>query len=337
MKFWQSCRNSVGKNTKKTPKFHKRWRYAFFEQNCFSSIKIDSWATKNAFLTTLAKSPSKNPQVCHSESENLEKKLLNFWKRKTLSSKCSYVHVKCSCDHPAGNFSSKLWKPFAWFPETMKQLCAFQTKLFLLKMFVRTCTMEFWQACRKFVARNTENFPELQKGWSYNFLNKFLFFKKNDSLATENAFLATLAKFFSENPQICTPGSKKWREKLWIYRTKIIYPQIVLLYMLNPFLTTPWKIWRQNSEDFLLEVWKGWKICALSKQNKFSPKCSSEHAQWNFDKPAVRLSARIRKTLPNSTRDEYTFCRTKMFFFEIKNDSLATENAILTTLAKTFL
>ena len=42
------------------------------------------------------------------------------------------------------------------------------------------------------------------------------------------------------------------------------------------------------------------------------------HAQRNFDKPAETLSARIRKTLPNSTWDEHTFFWTKLFSFHQK-------------------
>ena len=59
-----------------------------------------------------------------------------------------------------------------------------------------TCTMIFWQACRNFVDKNTKNFPELQKCWREKFLNKFIFFIKNDSLATENAILTTVANIF---------------------------------------------------------------------------------------------------------------------------------------------
>ena len=59
-----------------------------------------------------------------------------------------------------------------------------------------TCTMRFWQAWRNFVPKNTKNFPELQKCWRYIFLNKFIFFIKNASLATENAILTTVANTF---------------------------------------------------------------------------------------------------------------------------------------------
>ena len=92
---------------------------------------------------------------------------------------------------------------------------------------------------------------------------------------------------------------------------------------------------RQNSENHLLKFRKRWKSCPLSKKNYFWPKCSSEHAQRSYGKPAVTLLPRIRKVFPNSKNVEVTFCWTNSFFF-IKNDSLATETAVLTTLARSF-
>ena len=84
----------------------------------------------------------------------------------------------------------------------------------------------------------------------------------------------------------------------------------------------------------LLEIGKRRKNDKLSKKTS-SSNCSSEHAQRNFGKPAVTLSARIQKTIAKTKRDEYFFEQNCFIF--IKNDSLATENAILTTLARTFL
>ena len=78
---------------------------------------------------------------------------------------------------------------------TEEKMISFPKNLFV-KLFVWTCTMKFWQACRIVVAKNTKKIPELQKSWSYNFFNKTLFSTKNDSLATENAFFTTLAKTF---------------------------------------------------------------------------------------------------------------------------------------------
>ena len=60
-------------------------------------------------------------------------------------------------------------------------------------------------------------------------------------------------------------------------------------------MTTPWKICLQNSENFSLEFRKGWETCAFSKQINFSQKCLSEHAQWNFGKPAVTLLTKNEK------------------------------------------
>ena len=81
-----------------------------------------------------------------------------------------------------------------------------------------------------------------------HFFEQNFFFIKNDSLAKENAIVTILLKIFLQKPQICTPDSKKRREEISIFRTKIIYPQIVLLYMLNP-VANPGK-------NFSSELWK---------------------------------------------------------------------------------
>ena len=73
----------------------------------------------------------------------------------------------------------------------------------------------------------------------------------------------------------------------------------------------------------------------LSKKTYFSPKYSSEHAQWNFGKPVVTLLPKIRETFPNCKNVEVKIFWPEFFF--IKNDSLTTDNAILTTLPKIFL
>ena len=122
-------------------------------------------------------------------------------------------------------------KVFARIPERMKNLCAFQTKYFLPKMFVWTCTMKFWPAFRNFVAKKTKNFPELQKCWSYTFLNKFIFFIKNDSLATENAILTTVANIFLWESTHLQLRFRKQRKKLWTFRKENNFPKNVPMYM----------------------------------------------------------------------------------------------------------
>ena len=148
------------------------------------------------FWQTYQKFFSKKPQICHTDFKTRREKLWIFWKENYFSSNCASAHEKSICDHPVKNLSSKLWKVLARVPERLKNLCAFQTKYFLPKMFVWTCTMKFWPAFRNFVAKKTKNFPELQNCWSHTFLNKFIFFIKNDSLATENATLTTVANIF---------------------------------------------------------------------------------------------------------------------------------------------
>ena len=84
---------------------------------------------------------SKNLQICSSDSENHEKKIMNFSKGKQLSSKSAYVHVECSWDHPAGNFSSKHWNLFARIPEMTDKLCIFSKQ----KYFSSKCSSEHAQ------------------------------------------------------------------------------------------------------------------------------------------------------------------------------------------------
>ena len=127
-------------------------------------------------------------------------------------------------------FSSKLGKPFARTPQMMKRI-NFPKNLFLLKMFVWTCTKKFWQAFRNFVAKKTKNFPELQNCWSYIFLNKFVFFIKNDSLATENAILTTVANnFLWESTQLQLRYWKP-RKKTLKFRKENNVPKNVPMYM----------------------------------------------------------------------------------------------------------
>ena len=149
---------------------------------------------ENAILTTLAKFFSKNPQIYSSDSENHEKNCESFERKITFLKR-----FLCTC-------KIQLWPPCQNFlVETLKNFCrnsGIDGKLIrilrnlFVKTFIWTCTMKFRQGCRNFVAKNLKNFPELQKCWIYKLLNKLIFFIKNDSLATDNAILTTLAKSF---------------------------------------------------------------------------------------------------------------------------------------------
>ena len=198
-KLWQTCRDFVSKNTKNTPKFHKRWIYILSNKFVFFFIKSDSSATENAILTTLAKTFLEESTDMQLRFRKLRKRLWIFRKENNILRKWL-----CTC-------KMQLWPP-CWksLVKTLKTICSnsgndekivhfFQIKILLLKMFVRTCTMRFCQACRIFVVRNTKNFPEFQNCWKYNFLNKIFLFIRNVSLATENGILTTTKKSFLRN------------------------------------------------------------------------------------------------------------------------------------------
>ena len=168
------------------------------------------------------------------------------------------------------------------------------------------------------------------------FFEQICFFHQKWFFSNKECNFDNPTKNFSpKNHRFITQIPKKEQRSYEFFGRKIIFPQIVLLHMQNPFVTSPWKFCRQNSENFLLEIRKGWKTYALSKQNNFSPKCSSEHAQWNFGQPSVTLLPKKRKTFPNSKIVEVTIFWTNFFFHQ--KWFLATEISILTTVATSFL
>ena len=183
-------------------------------------------------------------------------------------------------------------------------------------MFVWTCTKKFWQDCRNFVSKNTKEFPIVQIRWSYNFFIRNCFHQKWFSSNGECIF-DNPTKNFSPKNQKTTDFSlrfqKRKREIMFFWKENLYSSNCASAHV-ESICDTPWKICCQNSEKFLLEFPKGWKTCALSKQNNFSPKCSFEHAQWIFGKPAVTLLTRIRQTFLNSKNVEDTFFWTNLFF-----------------------
>ena len=128
---------------------------------------------------------------------------------------------------------------------------------------------------------------------------------------------------------------RKPRKKLKICRKENNFPQNVPMYMQNAVVTTLPKFSPQNSENFLLEFRKWWKTDKISSK----PTCKIVH---------LNMHKEILTNLPKHCRQEYEkhsqiphemnihFFEQNCFCF-IKKGSLATENAILTTLAKTFL
>ena len=120
-------------------------------------------------------------------------------------------------------------------------------------------------------------------------------------------------KIFSKKPQICHSDSKR-REKLWIFWTEDYFSSNCASAHVEYICDHPVK-------NLSSKLWKGFaripermkNLCAFQKKN-FSPKCSSEHAQWNFGKPSVTLLPKKRKTFPNSKNVEVTNFWTNLFF-----------------------
>ena len=127
--------------------------------------------------------------------------------------------------------------------------------------------MKFWQAWRNFVPKNTKNFPELQKCWSYNFLNKLMFCIKIDSLATENAILTTVANNFLWESTHLQLRFRKPQKKHWTFRKEKNFPKIVPMYMYKSSCDHPAEIFSSKLwKIFLLDFWKWGKINKPSKK-----------------------------------------------------------------------
>ena len=137
---------------------------------------------------------TKKPQIFHSDSKKGREKLWIFWKENYFSSNCASAHVESICDHPVKNLSSQLWKLFARIQD--EKFVRFPNKVVSPQIVRLTCTMKVWQAWRKFVAKKRKTFPNSKNVEVTMFRTNLFFFIKNDSLATENAILTTVANSF---------------------------------------------------------------------------------------------------------------------------------------------
>ena len=126
--------------------------------------------------------------------------------------------------------------------------------------------MKFWRAFRNFVAKKTKNFPGLQKCWSYNFLNKFIFFIKNDSLATDNAMLTTVANnFLWESTHLQLRFRKPRKKKFELFERKITFLEMFLCTCIKVVVTTLPKFSRQILKNFCWISRNEEKLIRLSK------------------------------------------------------------------------
>ena len=98
----------------------------------------------------------------------------------------------------------------------------FPKNLFLLKIFVWTCTKKFWQDCRNFVSKNTKEFPLVPKRWRYNFFISNCFHQKWFSSNGDCNFDNPTKIFSPKNHRFVTQIQKR-REKLWIFWKEIYF------------------------------------------------------------------------------------------------------------------
>ena len=139
-------------------------------------IKNDSQATENAILATLPKISLQKTTDLSLRFRKRKKEIMIFLEENSFSSNCASAHLESICDHPVKNLSSKLSKLFARNPERTKILCVFQKKLFLSKMFVWTCAIGYWQACRNLVAKKNEKLSRTPKLLKLEFFEQTYFF-----------------------------------------------------------------------------------------------------------------------------------------------------------------
>ena len=138
---------------------------------------------------------------------------------------------------PCRNFLVKSLKSFCWISRNEEKLKSLPKNLFV-KVFVWTCTTNFWQACRNHACKSTKDVfrsksendsnAKFSKRSIFSFISLLQKLEKKLNLGTQNAVVTTLTK------KSC-----------------------------------------QNFENRLLEFRKWWKNWAPSRQSWFSPKRSS--------------------------------------------------------------
>ena len=164
-----------------------------------------------------------------------------------------------------------------------------------------------------------------------HFFEQKFFFIKNDSLATENAILTPYQKLFSKKLQICRSDSENdGRNNEFLEREKNF---------LKMFLCTcRMQLW-PRCPKLLVKILKTfcWSSGIVEKFIRFPKTLFVEMFVWTCTRkfsPACRnivgKNTKIFSELQNCW--SYIFLNKNVLFFE--NNSLARENAILTTPAK---
>ena len=149
---------------------------------------------------------------------------------------------KISCQ----NFENFLLELRKWWKKIN-----FPKNLFLLKMFVWTCTKKFWQDCRNFVSRNTKEFPIVQITWSYNFLIRNCFhqkwFSNNGECNFDNPTI-TFSPKYQKTTDLPLRFQKRKREVMNFLEGKLFFLKLC-------FCTCRIHLW-PSREKFVVKLWE---------------------------------------------------------------------------------
>ena len=138
------------------------WKLQFFEQIYFFHEK---WFFSNGEcnLDNGSKEFSLRVHTFAAQIPKTTKRSGIFWNDKKSPQNVPMYMYKSSCDHSAEIFSSKLWNIFCWVFGNEEKIISLPKNIFV-KIFVWTCTTNFWQACRNHATKSTENFfPHVPK------------------------------------------------------------------------------------------------------------------------------------------------------------------------------
>ena len=234
---------------------------------------------------------------------------------------------------PSQNFLIRTLKNFARIPVRMKKLCAFQ------KSYSLKCSSEQlqWNPCEPAVtlsARRQKTLANFKRDEDTIFWTKSFFFIKNVSVAKENAFLRTLAKKVLQKPTDSQLRFQKPRKNYESFERKITFVKIFLC-------TYKIQLW-PPCRNFLIKTLRNfcWNSGNDQKLMKFPRNLFVKLFIWTcamkFWQACRNIVGKNTKNTPKfHERWRYVFLNKIVFL--IKNDSLKMENAILTTLAITFL
>ena len=195
-----------------------------------------------------------------------KREIINFLGGKFFFLKLCFCTCRIHLWPPREKFVVKTLKIFCSKSGKDEKLMRFPNKIIFPQNVRLNMHDEILASLPLLCCQKTKNFPELQKCCSYNFLNKFIFFIKNDSFATENAILTTVANNFLWESTHLQLRFRKPQKNSEFFERKITFLKMFLCTCIKVVVTTLPKYSRQNSENFLLEFWKWGKINKPSKK-----------------------------------------------------------------------